>query len=164
MRGMQPTHPPRSADDRQRLEAAIAHIYEDRIPFHQVLGVRCEFGPDGQPRMRLASRPDLVGHPLHGRLHGGVISATLDAMGSLALMVGLGDKHPEESVDQVVHRFSRMGTIDLRVDYLRPGIGAHFVASAQVMRLGGRVGSTQMRLENDTGDLIATGTGAYVVS
>ena len=57
-----------------------------------------------------------------------------------------------------------MGTIDLRVDYLRPGLGEHFVASAEVTRLGGRVGSTQMRLHNDGGTLIATGAAVYVVS
>ncbi|MBX3634092.1 MAG: thioesterase family protein, partial [Rubrivivax sp.] len=65
---------------------------------------------------------------------------------------------------QVMHRFSRMGTIDLRIDFLRQGLGRHFVASAQVLRLGGRIGSTQMRLANDEGVLIATGAAAYVVS
>ena len=29
-------------------------------------------------------RPDLIGHYLYGRLHGGVISASLDALGGLA--------------------------------------------------------------------------------
>jgi uncharacterized protein (TIGR00369 family) len=57
-----------------------------------------------------------------------------------------------------------MGTIDLRVDYLRPGIGRHFEAQAEVTRLGGRVGSTQMRLVNDEGTLIATAAAAYIVS
>jgi len=33
-----------------------------------------------------------VGHYQHGRLHGGVISATLDAMAGLAIM-SLGEKH-----------------------------------------------------------------------
>jgi uncharacterized protein (TIGR00369 family) len=50
------------------------------------------------------------------------------------------------------------------VDYLRPGLGKHFVAQAEVMRLGGRVGTTQMRLVNDEGTLIATGAAAYMVS
>jgi uncharacterized protein (TIGR00369 family) len=57
-----------------------------------------------------------------------------------------------------------MGTIDLRVDFLRQGLGQHFIASAEVTRLGGRVGSTQMRLVNDEGTLIATGAAAYMIS
>ena len=55
-------------------------------------------------------------------------------------------------------------TIDLRVDFLRQGIGKHFIATAEVIRLGGRVGSTQMKLVNQDGTLIATGNGAYMVS
>ena len=47
---------------------------------------------------------------------------------------------------------------------LRQGLGLHFIASAEVTRLGGRVASTQMRLVNDEGILIATGAGAYIVS
>jgi uncharacterized protein (TIGR00369 family) len=57
-----------------------------------------------------------------------------------------------------------MATIDLRTDYLRQGIGQHFVASAEVTRLGGRVSSTQMRLVNEEGTLIATGSAAYIVA
>ena len=47
---------------------------------------------------------------------------------------------------------------------LRQGLGSHFLATAEVTRLGGRVGSTQMRLANDEGTLIATAAAAYMVS
>jgi uncharacterized protein (TIGR00369 family) len=114
--------------------------------------------------MRLDMRPELVGHYAYGRLHGGVISASLDALAGMALMVALGEKHQDESAEQVMHRFQRMGTIDLRVDFLRPGIGSHFVGHAEVTRLGGRIGSAQMRLINDQGTLIATAAASFVVS
>jgi acyl-coenzyme A thioesterase PaaI-like protein len=48
--------------------------------------------------------------------------------------------------------------------HLRPGLGPHFDASAEVLRLGGRIGNTQMRLLNDQGTLVATGAAAYVVA
>ena len=70
----------------------------------------------------------------------------------------------DESAEQVMHRFGRMGTIDLRVDFLRQGIGHHFIGHAEVTRLGGRIGSTQMRLLNDQGTLIATAAASFVVS
>jgi uncharacterized protein (TIGR00369 family) len=117
-----------------------------------------------RPTLRFDMRPELVGHYLYGRLHGGVISAVLDAMGGLALMVAIAEKHADDSADQVLHRFARMGTIDLRVDFLRQGLGSHFLATAEVTRLGGRVGSTQMRLANGEGTLIATAAAAYMVS
>ena len=154
----------RSAEEQARLDAALADLFQHRITFNQTLGLTIESARAPEPRIRFAMRPELVGHFLYGRLHGGVISATLDAMGGFALMVAIGEKHADESTPQVLHRFAKMGTIDLRVDYLRPGVGTSFVASAEVTRLGGRIGSTQMRLVNDQGTLIATAAAAYVIS
>jgi uncharacterized protein (TIGR00369 family) len=156
--------PRRHAEEQARLDAALTDLFQRRITFNQLLGLEIESATAPEPRIRLAMRPELVGHYLYGRLHGGVISATLDAMAGLALMVAIGEKHADETTDQVMHRFARMSTIDLRVDYLRPGIGASFVATALVTRLGGRIGSTQMRLANDQGVLIATAAAAYVIA
>lgn len=161
---MTPSPPPRrSADEQQRLDAALVDLFERQISFNQVLGLKVQ---RLRPALtvRFDMRPELVGHFHYGRLHGGVISATLDALGGTALIVGMSEKHAHEPADQALQRFVKLGTIDLRVDYLRPGLGRHFVASAEIMRLGGRVGSTQMRLHNDEGVLIATAAGAYIVS
>jgi uncharacterized protein (TIGR00369 family) len=147
--------PRRSQAEQQRLDAALTDLFERRITFNQTLGLVVESARAPAPRIRFAMRPELIGSATHGRLHGGVISATLDAMGGFALMVAIGEKHADESTAQVLHRFVKMGTIDLRIDYLRPGIGSHFVATAEVTRLGGRIGSTQMRLVNDAGTLIS---------
>lgn len=155
---------PRSTDEQARLDAALVELFEQRITFNQTLGLKVLSVKPSDVRARIAMRPELVGHYAYGRLHGGVIAATLDAMGGLALMVGIAERHPHDNALQVMHRFSRMGTIDLRIDYLRPGLGQHFVATAEVTRLGGRIGSTQMRLVNDEGTLLATGAAAYVVA
>ncbi len=156
--------PRRHAEEQARLDAALVDLFQRRIAFNQTLGLEIESPKAPRPRIRFAMRPDLVGHFLYGRLHGGVISATLDVTGSFALMVAIGEKHADESTAQVLHRFAKMGTIDLRVDYLNPGMGESFFATAEVTRLGGRIASTQMRLENEQGTLIATGAAAYVIS
>ena len=154
----------RSPAEQLRLEEALRDLFERRITFNEVLGLRIESVNPASVRCRFDMRPELVGHYLYGRLHGGVISATLDAMGGLAVTAGIGEKHPGESAEQIMQRFAKVGTIDLRVDYLRPGIGTCFCASATLIRLGGRVGSTQMRLENERGVLIATGAASYILS
>jgi uncharacterized protein (TIGR00369 family) len=161
------THAPaprRSPAEQVRLDAALTELFQQRITFNQTLGLELVSLRAPEPQIRLAMRPELVGHYLYGRLHGGVISATLDVMGGVALMIGLSEKHADESAAQVLHRFAKMATIDLRVDYLRPGVGEWFTATAVVTRLGGRIGSTQMRLTNDQGSVIATGAAAYVIS
>lgn len=154
----------RSSDEQARLDAALVELFEHKIAFNQVLGLKIASVLPGDVRGVITMKPELVGHYSYGRLHGGVISAVLDAMGGLALMVGIAERHPHDNMLQVMQRFSKMGTIDLRVDYLRPGLGRHFVASAEPTRLGGRIGSTQMRLVNDEGTLIATAAAAYVVA
>lgn len=154
----------RSTEEQAALDHALVELFERRITFNTVLGLKIESVQPGDVRASFAMRPELVGHHAYGRLHGGVISATLDAMGGLALMVAIAERHPVDNTLQVMHRFMKMGTIDLRVDYLRPGLGHRFVASAEVTRLGGRIGSTQMKLVNDEGALLATAAAAYVVS
>lgn len=58
--------------------------------------------------------------------------------------------------------FPNLGTIDLRVNFLRPG-GKRFIATARVVRMGNRIAVTHMELENDAAELIASGSVAYVV-
>lgn len=154
----------RSAAEQARFEAALTHMFEHSIAFNAVLGLKVTSLLPGAVRLHLPMKPGLIGHFTHGRIHGGAISATLDALGGLALMVALAERHPADSAEQVMHRFGRFGTIDLRVDYLRPGLGSGFVASAEVTRLGGRVGSVQTRLHDEQGCLVATGAAAYVVA
>ena len=157
-----PAH--RSAAEQARFVAALTDMFEQRIRFNEVLGLRVQSLAAPAPSLRFDMRPELVGHYLYGRLHGGVITSALDSTGGLALMAAIAEKHPADTADQVLHRFARMGTIDLRVDFLRQGVGRHFVASAEVTRLGGRVGSTQMRLANEEGVLIATGAASYILA
>jgi len=159
-----PPHPPRTAADQRDFETALRDVFEQRISFNRVLGFRIESFDPLEPRVRFDMRPELVGHYQYGRLHGGVISAVLDATAGFALMCALADKHRDEPAEQIVQRFLRLGTIDLRVDYLRQGIGERFHASARITRLGGRIGSAQMTLVNEAGALIATAAASYVIS
>ena len=156
--------PRRSAAEQARFESALRDVFEHRISFNELLGFTVlSFDPTA-PRTRIVMRPALVGHYAYGRLHGGVISAMLDATSGFALMVAIGEKFADESADQVLHRFGRIGTIDLRIDYLRPGTGRWFDADARVTRLGGRIGSVQTTLHADDGTLVATGSAAFVIS
>jgi acyl-coenzyme A thioesterase PaaI-like protein len=144
--------------------AALRDIFEQRIAFNQFLGLQIT---DVQPELvqgRIAMRPELVGHYQHQRLHGGVISACLDSMGGLAVMAAIGGRHRDDPPLQRLQRFSKLGTIDLRVDYLRPAIGELFSLRALVLRLGSRVASTRMEFMDAEGALLSTAAGVYIVS
>lgn len=142
----------------------LRSIFEEKIVFNQVLGLKITSLQPQRVTARIEMRPELIGHYSHNRLHGGVISAGLDAMGGLAVMAAIGARHMDESPQQRLQRFGKLGTIDLRIDYLRPGIGEHFELRAEVMRLGSRVASTRMEFLGADGKLLSTGAGAYIVS
>ena len=144
--------------------AMLSAIFEEKIVFNQALGLKVvELRPDGVVG-RIEMKPDLVGHYAYNRIHGGVISAGLDSMGGLAVMAAIGARHMDEPPEQRLLRFAKLGTIDLRVDYLRPGIGSHFELRASVLRLGSRVASTRMEFLGPDGQLMSTGAAAYIVS
>ncbi|MBA2964734.1 MULTISPECIES: thioesterase family protein [Ramlibacter] len=144
--------------------AGLQGIFEHQIPFNGVLGLKItSVRPDGVAG-RIAMQPQLVGHPLHNRLHGGVVSAGLDAIGGLACMAAIGARHMDETPSDRLHRFGKLGTIDLRIDYLRPAVGDHFDLRAEVLRLGSRVASTRMEFLGPDGKLLCTGSAAYIVS
>jgi len=144
--------------------AGLKSIFEDRIVFNQVLGLKITSLKPEQVIGRITMKPELVGHYAYNRIHGGVVSAGLDAMAGLAVMAAIGARHMDEPAAQRLQRFGKLGTIDLRIDYLRPAIGEYFELRAEVMRLGSRVASTRMEFLGADGKLLSTGAGAYIVS
>ncbi len=142
----------------------LKKIFEELIVFNRVLGLKIISVTPDKVRASIDMRNELVGHYGYNRIHGGVISAGLDTTGGLAVMAAIGARHMDESVQQRLQRFAKLGTIDLRVDYLRPGIGEHFELRAEVMRLGSRVASTRMEFLGADGKLLSTGSAAYIVS
>jgi uncharacterized protein (TIGR00369 family) len=151
-------------------ESKAARRFFDRLerlyatlPFNRVLGLCVTAVAANRGAMAFEMRPDLIGNTFHGTLHGGVISTVLDAVGGLtasASLVARAEGRSEAAVDEML---AGVGTIDLRVDYLRPGRGRQFAATGRIMRSGRKV--AVVRMEMHTGDdlLVAVGTGTYMV-
>ena len=144
--------------------ARLTTLFEETIAFNRVLGLRIVEISAQRIAGSIAIRPELIGHFTQQRLHGGVISAGLDTIGGLAILAAIAARHMDETPEQRLLRFAKLGTIDLRIDYLRPATGDRFELTAQVVRLGSRVATTQMQFTGAHGRLLATGTGAYIVA
>ncbi len=142
---------------------AIVHDLFSRIPFNQLLGLEIQELTDDHAQLGFSMRDDLVGNYTRNILHGGVISATLDVTSGLMAFLGVAKRIRSGSLEEKMERFSRLGTIDMRVDYLRPGAGAHFVATARVIRSGNRIAVIYAELHNDEDELIASSTCTYLV-
>ena len=144
--------------------AAFKDLFDEKIVFNKLLGVRLTDVKPGWVSGRIPMKPELIGSYQHGRLHGGVVSACLDALGGVACVAAGAARHMDEAPLQRLHRFGKLGTIDLRIDYLRPCVGEYFEMRAEVLRLGSRVATTRMEFFGADGTLLCVGAGAYIVS
>ena len=140
----------------------VRDVFTKQIPFNQVIGMELEYLAGDEARVRIDMREELIGNFMQATLHGGVISTVLDACGGLIAFANELLKLEQISDEEKISRLANFGTIDLRVDYLRPGRGTFFIATAKVLRAGNKVIVTRMELHNDRNILIAVGTGTYV--
>src|SRR4051812_31829605 len=131
----------------------LRQVTEELIPFNKFLGVRVLLLEPGRVELEIPWRDELVGDPMKPALHGGVISALADTAGGMAIWGAL--EHPTQ----------RVSTIDLRIDYLRPGRLEALIAEAVAVRVGRSVGVADVRLFHPTsrGDVVATGKGVYAI-
>ena len=152
---------------RREIDEILEIIHDliiEKIPFNKVLGLTVESLNLDQASVRLPMRQELTGNFIRGSLHGGVISTTLDFMGGLVAFLSVLKTMQGQSVQAMAERFAKIGTIDMRIDYLRPGLGDYFIATGYVLRTGNKVAVTRMELHNNERQLIAVGTGAYTVA
>ena len=147
----------------EKLLQLLKEITEEKIPFNKLIGMKIETLDLDKIGIRFEMSPELVGNFTRGNLHGGVISSVLDVTGGMVAWIGIMKKMEGQSFDEISERFNKIGTIDIRVDYLRPGLGEYFIATGSTLRTGNKVSVTRMELHNDKGILIAVGTGTYVV-
>lgn len=147
-------------DDRLQI---LCKMYEQKIPFNKVLGLKIESLNIEDVRVKFEMKETFVGNYVHGILHGGVISAVLDTTGGLTASLGVLQNMKRRTAEEIGKSLAKIGTIDLRIDYLRPGKGKYFIATGSIMRTGRRVSVTRMELYNDQDVLITVGTGTYIV-
>jgi uncharacterized protein (TIGR00369 family) len=127
---------------RQQIQERLLHS-----PFNAFLDLEVVSADPGKLElvMRLKMRPELERLAGSGQWHGGPIAAAIDIAGDYTLAMLLGNPLP---------------TINLRVDYLRPGKGT-LTFVARVRRNGKTVGVVDVEVLNETGELVAIGRANY---
>lgn len=141
----------------------LADFYEDRMPFHRLLGIKVVHLSIKEVKVKIEMREELIGNFVRGSLHGGVISSILDLTGGLIATVELLKNIEGKDIEEIGKRIARVGTIDLRTDYLRAGKGEHFIATGSILRKGNKVAVARTELTNNENCLIAAGTGTYLI-
>ncbi|MFT5789001.1 MAG: hypothetical protein ACI8SJ_001109 [Shewanella sp.] len=141
----------------------VAEIFDKHVPFHNLLGMDIKRYDVEGIEVVVKMKPELIGNIHQQILHGGVTATVLDVVGGLTAFSGLVASRDDWSIEELEKRIKTLGTIDLRIDYLRPGRGEIFTGTGTVIRAGNRVSVSRMELHNEKGDHIAFGTGTYMV-
>ena len=131
----------------ERLEAFL-----QRVPYIRFLGMRAELAGDEMTAI-LPFKPQLIGNPNLPALHGGVIGAFLE-------MTALAQLSVVEPSDRV-HK-----TIDVTIEYLRPGRGGMTTyARADLRKVGRRIANVHVEAWQEArGHPIAALRGHFLLS
>lgn len=141
----------------------LCDIYNERMPFNRYLGVRVDSLSLEKACVAIEMREELVGNYGQKILHGGVISSVIDLTGGIIAQANAWKNLKGLSMSEIAGRLYVMSTMNIRVDYLRPGGGERFICTGLAVRAGSKVAVTRMELCNDTDDLVAMGTGTYLI-
>ena len=119
----------------------------------QALGFQFDSLHDGQPRILVPWREDLVGDPDTGVFAGGLVTTMLDHVGGLAVWAAMDS-------------FQAVATLDLRVDYMRAALPREALrAQGQCFRLTPTVAFVRAwAFETEPSDPVAAAQAAYVLS
>lgn len=145
--------PPAQATDAEKDRARrekMALQFIGALPFCAALDMRIDKVGVAEAEMSMPYRPEIVGDPETGVVHGGAVSALLDTCGGMAVFL-----HPEGTAPTA--------TLDLRIDYMRaarPGERIH--AWAQVYHVTRTVAFVRgIAFDSDRDAPVATATGAF---
>lgn len=117
------------------------------------LGIEIVALSPGRLILKLPYRPEFVGHPETGVLHGGAVTVLLDSCSGLAVTTALRALVP-------------VATLDLRIDYLRPAEpGQAVLAQAHCYKVTRAVAFTRgFAYQQDANDPIAHCAGSFILS
>ncbi len=131
----------------------IRTFFDEDIPFNKLVGMKVTVLGEGHAAIRVPFKPELIGDQRRPALHGGVLSALIDAAGGAAAFTRVN--LPGDT----------LSTLDMRVDYLRPAKLQTVIAEGHVSRMGNRVASVDIHCyhEGEPERHLATGKAVYNV-
>jgi uncharacterized protein (TIGR00369 family) len=129
----------------------LRRTYATSVPHVGELGIEL-IRVDGRAvEARLPSKPEFLGDVEHQLIHTGVVTTLIDSICGLALIAHIGKP-------------TRIATLDLRVDYLRPSRpGKDLNCRAECYRLTEQIAFLRAEVwQNDPATPVASGMGAFM--
>ena len=134
-------------DDAKRIALAV-----ESLPHNAKLGIRMVEIAPGRCTTCIEFRPELVGDPNRGVLHGGVVTTLVDATAGAAVYTS-------------IPRQASLATLDMRIDYLKPAKpDTRLYATAELYRLTRRIAFVRASAYQDyPGNQVANCVASFMV-
>ena len=142
-----------NTSDMKQPFAFYEKIFNELIPFNQYVGMRLLELSEGYAKAIIPFQQHLLGDARVQAIHGGVISAAMDAVGGIA------------GITTLTSYEDKLVTIDMRVDHIRSARNTDLIVEARIVRSGNRIVTTNMQAFAATDNtLVAEGRGVYNAS
>ncbi len=141
----------------------IKDIWDNHVPFHRHINQKIIRFDKDSCEISLKKNDNLVIDISTQRLHGGVIASILDNTGALLALINFIEQFNSTDINYIKEQAQRIGTLDLNINYLNPGIGDVFISKGLVIRRSKRLVLANIELHNDNDVLVATATGKYMI-
>src|SRR5215468_3324591 len=141
------------ADLSDEMQGKMARAFSRGVPHNLALGIRILGASPTEASFELPYDAKLVGNPETGTLHGGAITALLDAASGAAVFTALSSLVP-------------IATLDLRIDYLTPAApGKPVIGKANCYKLTRNVAFTRgVAYQDEPSNVIAHSVGTFMLS
>lgn len=138
-----------NAFDRLR---SVSHMILDAVPHAKALGLTLEELEKGRVVLRAPYDTKLIGDPETGIIHGGVVTTLLDNASAVA-------------VTSAMETYTSTATLDLRIDYMRPGEpGRDILGQAVCYKMTRSIGFVRAKAYHETPeDPIATAQATFIL-
>ncbi len=140
-------------EERAKTLAVINETFAKAVPHNAALGLQViDFARDAIT-IRLPFDPLWIGNPLTRVIHGGVVTALIDATCGASVFMAIFNPTP-------------IATLDLRIDYLKPAVPDRAVyCRAQCYKLTKHVAFTRaVAYQESENDPVASAAGAFMLS
>ena len=135
------------AHDAKRIRTVL-----ESLPHNAKLGIRMVELEPGRCTTYIEFRPELVGDPSRGVLHGGVVTTLIDATAGAAVYASIPLKQS-------------LATLDMRIDYLKPTKpDKRLYATAELYRLTRRIAFVRASAYQDyRGNQVANCVASFMI-
>ena len=128
------------------IDEAMARALLSECELHAMIGLELTEWGEGAIAFRFLPPPSMRSGQ-HASVHGGALATALDTAATFAIISSAQND---------------AGTVDLRIDYMRPAVHREFRVEGRTTRLGRTLGWADSQIATADGRLIATARGTFV--